>query len=120
MHIDYERVALWILVVVMFIKLFVIREMYTASSPLSIMDLAEFSGFPDDLKQIWQTNVVKTIMSAVSAKLTEGWAGVSAADKQTFTEQVTTSATQLATNISNAQAVQDSGAGGITNVVINS
>jgi hypothetical protein len=120
MHIDYERVALWILVVVMFIKLFVIREMYTASSPLGIMDLAEFKGLPDDLKQIWQTNFVGTIMSAVGTKLTEGWAGVSAADKQKFTEQVTTSATKLATNISNAQAVQDSGSGEITNVVINS
>ena len=101
MHIDYERVALWIIVIVMFIKLFVIREMYTASSPLSIMDLAEFRGLPDDLKQIWQTNFVGTIMSAVGTKLTEGWAGVSAADKQTFTTQVTAAATQLATNITN-------------------
>jgi hypothetical protein len=120
MHIDYERIALWILVVVMFIKLFVIREFYVASSPLSIMDLAEFRVLPDDLKQIWQTNFVGTIMSAVGAKLTEGWAGVSAADKQTFTTQVTTAATKLATNIREAQVSQDSGAGELTTVVINS
>jgi len=120
MHIDYERIALWILVIVMFIKLFVFREMYTASSPLSIMDLAEFRGLPDDIKQVWQTNVVGTIMSAVGAKLTEGWAGVSAADKQTFTTQAAAAATQLATNIRDAKAVRDPDASEITTVVINS
>jgi hypothetical protein len=120
MHIDYERIALWILIIVMFIKLFVFREMYTASSPLSIMDLAEFRGLPDDIKQVWQTNVVGTIMSAVGAKLTEGWAGVSAADKQTFTTQAAAAATQLATNIRDAKAVRDPDASEITTVVINS
>ena len=108
MHIDYERIALWIIVIVMFIKLFVIREMYTASNPLSIMDLAEFRGLPDDLKQIWQTNVVNTIMNAFGTKLTQAWAGVSAADKQTFTTQATTAATQLATNIQSAPIVINS------------
>jgi hypothetical protein len=102
MHIDYERIALWILVIVMFVKLFVIREMYTASSPLSIMDLAEFRGLPDDIKQVWQTNIVNTIMPAIGTKFTQAWASVSAADKQTFTTQVTAAATQLATNIQNA------------------
>jgi hypothetical protein len=108
MHIDYERIALWILVIVMFIKLFVFREMYTASSPLSIMDLAEFSGLPDDLKQVWQTNIVNTIMSAFGTKFTQAWASVSAADKQAFTTQVTAAATQLATNIQNAPIVINS------------
>ena len=108
MHIDYERIAIWILVIVMFIKLFVIRELYTASSPLSIMDLAEFRGLPDDLKQIWQTNVVNTIMTAVGTKLTEGWTSFPAADKQTFTTQVTAAATQLATNIRDAPVVINS------------
>lgn len=108
MHIDYERIALWIIVIVMFIKLFVIRELYTASSPLSIMDLAEFTGLPDDLKQIWQTNLVNTIMPAVGTKITEAWASVSAADKQTFTTQVTAAATQLVTNIQNAAIVINS------------
>ena len=108
MHIDYERIALWILIIVMFIKLFVIRELYTASSPLSIMDLAEFRGLPDDLKQVWQTNVVNTIMNAFGTKLTQAWAGVSAADKQTFTTQATAAATQIATNIQNSPVVINS------------
>lgn len=108
MSVNYERIALWILVIVMFIKLFVIREFYTPSNPLSIMDLAEFRGLPDDLKQIWQTNVVNTIMSAFGTKFTQGWAGVSAADKQTFTSQVAAAATQLATNIQNAPLVINS------------
>ena len=108
MHIDYERIALWILVIVMFIKLFVMLELYTASSPLGIMDLAEFRGFPDDLKQIWQTNIVNTIMPAVGAKITAGWTTFPAADKQTFTTQVAASATQLATNIGDAPIVINS------------
>ena len=102
MHIDYERIALWILVIVMFIKL------YTASSPLSIMDLAEFRGLPDDVKQIWQTNIVNTIMSAFGTKFTQAWASVSAADKQSFTTQVAAAATQLATNIRDAPVVINS------------
>ena len=108
MHIDYERIALWILVIVMFTKLFVFREMYTASSPLSIMDLAEFRGLPDDVKQIWQTNIVNTIMPAVGTKFTEAWTTFPAADKQTFTTQVATAATQLATNIQSAPIVINS------------
>lgn len=108
MHIDYERIALWVIVVVMFVKVFVIREMYTASSPLSIMDLAEFRGLPDDLKQIWQTNIVNTIMSAFGTKFTQAWASVSVADKQSFTTQVAAAATQLATNIRDAPIVINS------------
>ena len=102
MQIDFERIALWILVVVLFIKLFVFREMYTASSPLSIMDLAEFSGLPGDVKQIWQTNIVGTIMPVVGTKITEAWGSVSAADKQTFMTQITAAATQLAANVRSA------------------
>lgn len=108
MHINYERIALWVIVVVMFVKVFVIRELYVASSPLSIMDLAEFRGLPDDLKQVWQTNVVNTIMNAFGTKLTQAWAGVSAADKQTFTTQAAAAATQLATNIQSAPIVINS------------
>jgi hypothetical protein len=108
MHIDYERIALWILVIVMFIKLFVFRELYTASSPLSIMDMAEFRGLPDDIKQVWQTNIVNTIMPAFGTKFTQAWASVSAADKQAFTTQVTAAATQLAKNIQDAPIVINS------------
>lgn len=108
MHINYERIALWVLVIIILIKLFVIREMYTASSPLSIMDLAEFRGLPDDIKQVWQTNLVNTIMPAFGTKLTQAWASVSAADKQAFTTQVAAAATQLASNIQNAPVVINS------------
>jgi hypothetical protein len=108
MHIDYERIILWILVIVMFIKLFVMREMYTASSPLSIMDLAEFRGLPDDLKQVWQTNIVNTIMSAFGIKFTQAWASVSASDKQKFTTQVAEAAAQLAKNIQDSPIVINS------------
>jgi hypothetical protein len=108
MHIDYERITLWILVIVMFIKLFVIRELYTASNPLSIMDLAEFSGIPDEIKQVWQTNIVNTIMPEFGTKFTQAWASVSAADKQAFITQVAAAATQLATNIRDAPIVINS------------
>jgi hypothetical protein len=108
MHVNYERIALWVIVVVMFVKIFVVREMYTASNPLSIMDLAEFRGLPDDLKQVWQTNVVNTIMSAFGTKFTQAWASVSAADKQSFISQAAAAATQLATNIQSAPVVINS------------
>jgi hypothetical protein len=108
MHIDYERIALWIIVIVMFIKLFVFREMYTASNPLSIMDLAEFRGLPDDIKQVWQTNIVNTIMPAVGTKLTQAWTNFPEADKQTFKTQAAAAATQLATNIQDAPIVINS------------
>lgn len=99
---DYERIALWVLVIVMFVKLFVIREFYTASSPLSIMDLAEFNGVPGDIKQIWQDNLVNKIMPAIGAKMTEAWASVSATDKQNISTQINAAATQLVTNLNSA------------------
>lgn len=105
MNIDFERIALWILVIVMFAKLFVFREMYTASSPLSIMDLAEFGGVPGDIKQIWQTNIINTIIPAASAKITAAWTSFPAAEKEKFTTQVAAAATQLATNIRAAPIV---------------
>jgi hypothetical protein len=100
MGFDYERIALWILVIVMFIKLFVIRELYTPSSPLSIMDLAEFNGIPADVKQVWQTNLVNTVMPAVGQKMTEAWTNFPG--KQDFTTQAAAAATQLAENIRNS------------------
>jgi len=99
---DYERIALWVLVIVMFIKLFVVREFYTASTPLGIMDLAEFNEVPGDIKQIWQDNIVNKIMPAIGAKITEVWENVSTTDKQTITTQFDAAATQLVTNITNA------------------
>lgn len=99
---DYERIALWVLIIVILVRLFVVRERYTASNPMSIMDLAEFHGFPDDVKQLWQTNLTNTIIPAVNAKMAEIWNSVSTADKQTLNTQMSAAATQLATNIRNA------------------
>jgi hypothetical protein len=105
---DYERIALWVLVIVMFIKLFVVREFYTASTPLGIMDLAEFNGVPGDIKQIWQDNIVNKIMPAIGAKMTEVWGTVSTADKLDITTKTGEAATQMVTNITNAPiAVED-------------
>lgn len=102
MKLDYERIILWVLVILMFIRLFVIREKYVASTPPSIMDLAEFRGVPDDVKQIWSNTVVSLIMPSVGAKITEAWNGLTAPQKQTFTTESIAAATQLSTNIQSA------------------
>jgi len=109
MHIDYERIALWILVIVMFIKLFVIRELYTASSPLSIMDLAEFRGLPDDLKQIWQDNLINMVLPAIGTKITQAWNNSSTTRKTAIRNEFSTAATQLTTNINNITVPDDGG-----------
>lgn len=96
---DYERIILWVLVIIMFIRMFVIREKYTASTPPSIMDLAEFRGVPDDIKQVWSDTVVTRIMPAIGTKITQAWNGLSADQKQSFSSEATTAATQLSTNI---------------------
>jgi len=99
MH-TYERIALWVIVVFLIFKVFFIGTSgYTASNPLSIMDLAEFNGVPGPVKQIWQTNITNTIMPAITSKFTQFWNNLSA-DKQTNISNVYGSAsTQLATNI---------------------
>ena len=109
MHIDYERIALWILVIVMFTKLFVFREMYTASSPLSIMDLAEFRGLPDDLKQIWQDNLINMVLPAIGTKITQAWNNSSTTRKTAIRNEFSTAATQLTTNINNITVPADGG-----------
>jgi len=109
MAIDYERIALWILVVVMFIKLFVIRELYTPSSPLSIMDLAEFRGLPDDLKQIWQDNLINMVLPAIGTKITQAWNNSSTTRKTAIINEFSTAATQLTTNINNITVPADGG-----------
>ena len=55
---------------------------YTASTPMSIMDLAEFKGLPDDVKQFYQDQLVNRLLPAVSAKFGTTWAAVPAARKQ--------------------------------------
>jgi len=55
---------------------------YTASTPMSIMDLAEFKGLPDDVKQFYQDQLVNRLLPAASAKFGTTWAAVPAARKQ--------------------------------------
>ena len=96
---DYERIALWVIVTVLLVRVFVIKERYTANSPLGIMDLKEFNGFPDDVKQIWQDNVINKILPAVGTKMTQLWNNTSATRKTAITTEFSTAATQLTTNI---------------------
>ena len=101
---DYERIALWVIVIILLFRVFVIREKYTANSPLGIMDLKEFSGLPDDVKQIWQDNLISKILPAITSKISQAWTNTSAARKTTITNEISTAATQLTTNINNASA----------------
>lgn len=55
---------------------------YTASTPMSIMDLAEFKGLPDDVRQFYQDQLVNRLLPAVSAKFSTTWTAVPAARKQ--------------------------------------
>jgi hypothetical protein len=82
MH-DWERIALWFILLVMAVKIFMGPQMsfYTASTPMGIMDLAEFKGLPDELKQFYQDNVLNRLLPAFSAKFSAMWAAAPAARK---------------------------------------
>jgi hypothetical protein len=82
MH-DWERIALWFILLVMAVKIFMGPQMsfYTASTPMGIMDLAEFKGLPDELKQFYQDNVLNRLLPAFSAKFSATWAAAPAARK---------------------------------------
>lgn len=81
---DYERIALWFIVLVMAVRIFMAPQMsfYTASTPMGIMDLAEFKGLPDDVKQFYQDQVVNKLLPSVSAKITTTWAAAPSTRKQ--------------------------------------
>ena len=83
MH-DWERIALWFIVLVLAVRIFMAPQMsfYTASTPMSIMDLAEFKGLPDDVKQFYQDQVVNKLLPSVSAKVATTWGATSNAQKQ--------------------------------------
>ena len=49
---------------------------------MSIMDLAEFKGLPDDVKQFYQDQVVNKLLPSVSAKVATTWGATSNAQKQ--------------------------------------
>jgi hypothetical protein len=86
---DWERIALWFIVLVMAVKIFMGPQMsfYTASSPMGIMDLAEFKGLPDELKQFYQDNVLNRLVPAASTKFGATWAAVPAARKEEIKAQ---------------------------------
>jgi hypothetical protein len=81
---DWERIALWFIVLVMAVKIFMGPQMsfYTASSPLSVMDLAEFKGLPDELKQFYQDNIVNRLLPAIETKFSATWAATPTARKE--------------------------------------
>lgn len=81
---DWERIALWFIVFVMAVKIFMGPQMsfYTASSPLSIMDLAEFKGLPDEIKQFYQDNIVNRLLPAIETKFSATWAAAPTAKKE--------------------------------------
>jgi hypothetical protein len=98
---DWERIALWIVVLLMALKIFMGPQMsfYTASSPISMMDLAEFKGLPDDLKQIYQDNVLNKVLTAYMAKGTSAWTNASATVKQRIKTDMATWANRTVTQI---------------------
>ena len=77
---DYILLALTLLLAVLLVAPRV--SGYTASTPMSIMDLAEFKGLPDDVKQFYQDQLVNRLLPAVSTKITTTWATVPTARKQ--------------------------------------
>ena len=81
---DWERIALWFIVLVMAVKIFMGPQMsfYTASNPIGIMDLAEFKGLPDELKQFYQDNVLNRLVPAASTKFSAVWTAAPAARKE--------------------------------------
>lgn len=85
MNINWERIIVWILLLIILIKVFIMdlkTSYYTASTPLSIMDLAEFKGIPDDVKQFYQTQIVNTLLPAVSTVATRTWTAVPSVRQQ--------------------------------------
>jgi hypothetical protein len=81
---DWERIALWFIVLVMAVKIFMGPQMsfYSASTPMGVMDLAEFKGLPDELKQFYQDNVLNRLIPATSTKFSATWAATPTAKKE--------------------------------------
>lgn len=101
MH-KYERIALWVIIVFLVARVFTMRSGYSAQTPLSIMDLAEFSSIPGDLKQIWQDNITNLIMPAIGTKLTEYYYNNLTSQQLTMRKnKISETAAQVASNIRN-------------------
>lgn len=104
---DLERIALWFIVFVMALKIFMGPQMsfYTASNPISIMDLAEFKNIPDELKQFYQDNILNRLIPAVSAKFNTTWAAVSASRKEEIKAEQLTWINNTINSINNSSPV---------------
>lgn len=73
---QYERIAIWVLLIMITIRLFFTnRQMsyYTASSPVSLMDLKEFDGFHPEIKQLYQDNIVNKLAPTIGEKMARIW-----------------------------------------------
>ena len=104
---DWERIALWVIVFVMAVKIFMGPQtsFYTASTPIGIMDLAEFKSLPDELKQFYQDNVLNRLVPAATTKFSATWAAVPAARKEEIKAQQLTWINNTINNINNSSPV---------------
>jgi hypothetical protein len=78
---------------------------YTASTPIGIMDLAEFKGLPDELKQFYQDNILNRLMPAVSAKFSTTWTAAPAARKEAIKAEQLAWINNTINNINNSSPV---------------
>jgi hypothetical protein len=104
---DWERVALWIVVLLMALKIFMGPQMsfYTASTPIGIMDLAEFRGLPDEIKQMYKDSILNKIMPAVTAMSSRAWTSASTTIKQQIKTEMNTWANAVVTQVNASNPV---------------
>lgn len=104
---DWERIALWIVVLLMALKIFMGSQMsfYTAPTPIGIMDLAEFSGLPDEIKQMYQDSILNKIMPAVNAMGSRAWTSASTTVKQQLKTNMNTWADAVVTHVNAANPI---------------
>ena len=104
---NWERIALWVVVFLIALKIFIAPQLsfYTPSTPMGIMDLAEFNGVPSDLKQFYQDKILNTLMPAYSSKLSAGWTNASAAVKQRILTEQTNWVNQIVSTINSSPPV---------------
>lgn len=127
---DYERVALWVIVIILLIKVFLMTRRsyaYVGTNPpiyednaipdpsmpggdivppsvnvTGIMDLAEFRNLPDGLKTIWRSNIVNKLLPAVGTKVSSVWAAYGTANQNELSTNITAGVDKLIENINEA------------------
>ena len=104
---DWERIVLWIVVLLMALKIFMGSQMsfYTAPTPIGIMDLAEFRGLPDEIKQMYQDIILNKIMPAVNAMGSKAWTSASTAIKQQMKTEINKWADTVVTHVNAANPI---------------